>query len=160
MVIIFCYAPTSEERKDEFYEELQSAIDEIPERDMKIVIGDLNAKVGRNKRGTKNLMGVKGLDKVANANGKHFIGFCSTSNHVIGGTPFQHKDIHRYTRTSPCDNYKYQIDHIAIYEETRRTLRNVRNFRSTDIGSDHQLFIATLKLKLKAPSRNVDRIPR
>ena len=163
MSIIVCYAPTNdspEERKDEFYEELQSIIDEIPERDMKIVIGDLNAKVGRNNQGIENVMGVEGLGEVANENGAHFISFCSANNLIIGGTFFKQKDIHKYTWTSPCGNYKNQIDHIAINKERRRTLRNVRSYRGADIGSDHQLLIATLKLKLKAPNRNADRIPR
>ncbi|XP_068208486.1 uncharacterized protein [Palaemon carinicauda] len=48
MSFIVCYAPTNdfpEKRKDEYYEELQRVIDEIPEKDMKIVIGDFNAKL-------------------------------------------------------------------------------------------------------------------
>ena len=46
MSVMVCYAPTndsSEEMKDEYHEELQNVIDEIPERDVKIVIGDMNA---------------------------------------------------------------------------------------------------------------------
>ncbi|XP_068247682.1 uncharacterized protein [Palaemon carinicauda] len=72
---------------------------------------------------------------------------------------FQHKDIRKYAWTSPYGNYKNQIDHIAINHERRRTLRNVRSYRDADIGSDHQLLITTLKLKLKAPNRDVDRMP-
>ncbi|XP_068221963.1 craniofacial development protein 2-like [Palaemon carinicauda] len=137
-------------RKDEYYEELQSVIDEIPERDMRIVIGNSNAKVGRNNQGIENIMGIEGLGEVANENRAHFISFCSTNYLVIGGTLFQQKDIHRYKWIYPCGNYKLD----------RRTLRNVRSYRGADIGSDHQLLIATLKFKLKAPHRNVNPIPR
>ena len=59
MSVIVCYAPTNEspeEIKDEFYAELQNVIDEIPERDMKIVVSDMNAKVGRNN-GVEDVMG-------------------------------------------------------------------------------------------------------
>ncbi|XP_068208485.1 craniofacial development protein 2-like [Palaemon carinicauda] len=80
--IIVCYTPTNdspEERKDEYYEELLSVIDEIHVRDMKIVIGDFNAKVGRNNQGIENLMGIEGLDKFANENGAHFVSFCGKS---------------------------------------------------------------------------------
>ncbi|XP_068229081.1 craniofacial development protein 2-like [Palaemon carinicauda] len=73
-----CYAPTNdspEELNDEYYEELQNVIDEIPKRDMKIVIGDFNAKVGRNNQGIENVMGVEGLGEVANENGALLYGF-------------------------------------------------------------------------------------
>ena len=116
--------------------------------------------IGRNTQGIENVIGAEGLGEDANENGAHFISFCVANNLVIGGTLFPHKDIHKCTCISPCGNYKTQIDHIAINHERRRTLRNVRSYRGADIGSDHQLLIATLKLKLKAPNRNVDRVPR
>ncbi|XP_068235524.1 uncharacterized protein [Palaemon carinicauda] len=47
----------------------------------------------------------------------------------------------------------------AINKEKRTTLRNIRNYRDADIASDHYLLMATLKLKLKAPNINVDRMP-
>ncbi|XP_068227954.1 craniofacial development protein 2-like [Palaemon carinicauda] len=75
MSIIVCFAPTNnspEERKDEYYEELQSIIDEIPERYMKIEMGDFSGKVGRNNQGIENVMGVVGLGEVANENGAHY----------------------------------------------------------------------------------------
>ncbi|XP_068232081.1 craniofacial development protein 2-like [Palaemon carinicauda] len=87
MSIIVCYTQTNdshEERRDEYYEELLSVIVEIPERDMKIVIGDLNAKVGRNNQGMDNVMGVEGLGKVANEIEEYFISFCPANNLVIG----------------------------------------------------------------------------
>ncbi|XP_068232008.1 uncharacterized protein [Palaemon carinicauda] len=107
------------QKRDEYYEELQSVIAETLERDMKIMIGDFNAKAGRNNQGMEILMCVKGLGEVANQNGAHFKSFCSVNNIVIGGTLFQHKTIHEYTWTSPCGNYKNQIDHIANNKSLR-----------------------------------------
>ncbi|XP_068227967.1 craniofacial development protein 2-like [Palaemon carinicauda] len=120
MSLLVYYAPTNdspEEMKDEYYEELQNVIDEIPERGMEIVMGDLSAKVGRNNQGIENVMSVEGLGEVTNENRAHFMNFCSTNNLHIAVTVFQHKYIHKYTWTSPCDNYKNQIHHIAINKE-------------------------------------------
>ncbi|XP_068241177.1 craniofacial development protein 2-like [Palaemon carinicauda] len=89
MSIIICYAPTNdslEERKDEHYEEMQRVIDGIPERDIKFLIGDFNAKVGRNNQGIENVVGVESLGKVSNENDVHFISFCSANDLVIGDT--------------------------------------------------------------------------
>lgn len=53
--VIQCYAPTNtavEEEKEELYSSLQSLSDCTPRRDLKIIMGRLNAKVGEDN--TKN----------------------------------------------------------------------------------------------------------
>ena len=37
--------------KDDFYEQLQKVVDEVPRYDMLLVVGDLNAKVGQQQVG-------------------------------------------------------------------------------------------------------------
>lgn len=48
------YAPmhsTDDMAKDEFYKKLQNVFDDIPNHDLKILIGDFNAQLGGNSRG-------------------------------------------------------------------------------------------------------------
>ena len=48
--ILQCYAPTSaasDEEIENFYTSLQETIDTIRNRDIKIIIGDMNAKIGK-----------------------------------------------------------------------------------------------------------------
>ena len=50
VTLISAHAPTeekSEEVKEIFYNQLENIFDSIPRHDMKIVLGDFNAKVGK-----------------------------------------------------------------------------------------------------------------
>ena len=64
ITIIQCYAPTNNakpDEKEECYSKLQAVFDKAPNRDILIVMGDLNVKVGRNNASIERIMGKKGL---------------------------------------------------------------------------------------------------
>jgi hypothetical protein len=46
-----------------------------------------------------------------------------------------------------------QIDHIAISQKWRKSLLDTRNKRGADIGSDHHLVVAELRLKISASKK-------
>ena len=110
-------------------------------------MGDMNAKVGCDNSGRELIMGKHGLGDM-NENGEFFTDFCGLNDLVIGGTTFAHKDIHKVTWTSPDKSVKNQIDHIAISRRWRKTLRDVRAHRGAEIGSDHELIIAKLQVRI------------
>ena len=63
VTIIQCYAPNNMsdiEDKVHFCEQTQSAIDKVPARDMKILMGDLNVKVGTDNTNGDLIMGRQG----------------------------------------------------------------------------------------------------
>ena len=50
ITIIHCYAQTNSaefEEKDTFYQHLQTVIQKLPKRDIQVVTGDMNAKIGK-----------------------------------------------------------------------------------------------------------------
>lgn len=149
--IIQCYAPTNDSddtRKDEFYEQLQAVLETTPRHDMRIVMGDLNAKMGNNNTEHDRAMGREGCG-VMNENGERLAEFCTMHDLVIGGTLFQHKVIHKLTWHSPNGKDQNQIDHLMINGTWRRSLLDVKVKRGADIGSDHHLVTAVLRIKLK-----------
>ena len=114
-----CYAPTEEadtQTKDEFYEMLESTLSSCHKSDMKIVLGDFNAKVGADNSNLTHVMGKFGLPSNITDNGNRLIEMCSANQLYIGGTRFPHKKIHQYTWQSP-DGRRNQIDYILISQK-------------------------------------------
>ena len=61
---------------------------------------------------------------------------------------FLHKDIHLHTDTSSHSMHKDQIDHVAINGKLTRSINDARVMRGADVGSDLNLLVIKLKLKL------------
>ena len=159
MTIVQCYAPTNnaeEEVKERFYEQLQGVISKVGEHEVLIVGGDLNAKVGADDRRREMCMGKFGMGEM-NENGLLFSDFCMENSLVIGGTHFQHRDVHKYTWESPDGRTRNQIDHVTINRKWMASLKDVRTRRGADVNSDHVLVVARLKLSLRGVKRTVDR---
>ncbi|VDO57054.1 unnamed protein product [Schistosoma margrebowiei] len=151
MNIIQCYTPTNdsnEDIKDQFYERLQSVIEKCPRKDLTILMGDLNAKVGMDNTGYEDIMGRHRLGE-RNENGERFANLRAFNKLVLGGTMFLQKRIHKATWISPDHTTENQIDRICINKKFRRTMEDVRIRRGADVASDHHLIVANLKLKLE-----------
>ena len=129
-----------EEEKDVFYDQLQSAIDDTPSHDVLQVIGDLNAGTGSVNTDRERVLGKEGFGTINN-NRERLLEICQENNLVIGGSLFQHKDIHKITWKSPDGRTVSQIDHIIINQKWRRSLQDVKARRGADVGSDHTLVI-------------------
>ena len=151
VTFINCYAPTNVaevDTKADFYDELQKTLDGRTRRDTLIVTGDFNAKIGKDNTGRERIMGREGLGTM-NENGEMFVDFCVFNDLVIGGSVFQHKDIHKATWVSPDHHTVNQIDHITIDKKFRRSLQDTRVRRGADVASDHHLVVGRVRLKLK-----------
>jgi len=149
--VIQCYAPTNESEdqvKDEFYDHLQSVLDKCSEKDVNILMGDFNAKIGEDNTGYEDIMGKHGIG-VMSDNGERFLNTCALNKFVVGGSIFPHKRIHKATWVSPDNMTENQIDHLCIGTKFRRTIQDVRVKRGADVASDHHLVCAKVKLKLK-----------
>ena len=136
--IIQCYAPTNdgeEEDKNQFYSRLQKILEMYPEKDITVLMGDINAKIGPDNTGYEKVMGTHALGEM-NENGERFADLCALNNLVIGGSIFPHKRIHKSTWVSPDGVTENQIDHVCISRKFRRSLQDVRVRRGADVASD------------------------
>ena len=67
---------------------------------------------------------------------------------------FPHRLIHKYTWTSSAGTRpRAQLDHVLINRWWRRSLLDCRMCLGADIGSDHVLVVAKLRLKLASANR-------
>jgi hypothetical protein len=95
---------TSDDIKDSFYEELGRVFDQFPRYDMKILLGDFNAKVDREDF-FKPTIGNESSRESSNDNGVRVVNFASSKNLVVKSTVFPHRSIHKYTWTSPDETH-------------------------------------------------------
>ena len=149
--VIQVYAPTNDKDetiKEEFYSLLRKVLEKRKSKDITVLMGDFNAKIGDNNMGYEETMGKHGLGTM-NENGEMLANLCATNQLIIGGSLFPHKRIHKATWVSPDHKTENQIDHVCISNKFRSSLHDVKVFRGADVASDHHLLIAKLRLKLK-----------
>jgi hypothetical protein len=92
-ITVICVHALTEE-KDEtimnsFYDRLDRTYQKMPKHGIKIIIGDMNAKVGKDLIIPN--VGKFGLHDVSNDNGTRLADFSVTRNLVINSTMFPHK---------------------------------------------------------------------
>jgi endonuclease/exonuclease/phosphatase family metal-dependent hydrolase len=90
---------------------------------MKILLGDFNAKVGREDV-FKSTIGNESLHEINNNNGVRLVNFATSKNIRVKSTMFPLRNIHKYTWTSPDGKPHNQIDYILV---DRRRHSNVLN---------------------------------
>ena len=90
--VVVAYAPTedADDRvKDEFYQQLGSSFDVLPGHDVKILLGDFNARIGRDNSSWSGIIGAESLHETSNDNGLRLLDFCAMYQMTVGGTLFQ-----------------------------------------------------------------------
>ena len=81
--------------------------------------------------------------------GQRLMEFCQENAPVVANTIFQKHKRRLYTWTSPDGQHWNQIDYILCNWRWRSTIQSAKTRRGGNCGSDHELFIAKFRLKLK-----------
>ena len=77
------------------------------------------------------------------------IEFCQENALVIANTLFQQHKRRLYTWTSPDGQHRNEIDYILYSQRWRISIQSKKTRPGADCGSDHELVIAKIRLKLK-----------
>ena len=149
IMVIQAYAPTSsaeEAEVERLYEDQRDLLELTSKKDVLFIIGYWNAKIGSQE--TPRVTGKFGLG-VWNEAQQRLIKFCQENALVIANTLFQQHKRRLYTWTSPDGQHQHQIDYILCSQRWRNSIQSAKTRPGADCGSDHELLIAKLRLKLK-----------
>jgi hypothetical protein len=97
--VLNVHAPTedkSDDMKDCFYMELERVLDQFPKYYMKILIGDLNAKLGTEYT-IKLTIGNESLHEISNCNGVRVVKFAPSKSRIVKSNMFPHHSTHKHT---------------------------------------------------------------
>jgi hypothetical protein len=75
---------------------MERVFDKFPIYHMKILLGDFNAKVGREDI-FKPTIGNESLHEISDDNGVRLVNFATSKNLKVKSTIFPHRNIHKYT---------------------------------------------------------------
>ena len=94
--IIVGYGPNEDaakEEREEFYQQLQTVIDNTKANQEILILGDMNARVGNKNDSHCGVIGKEG-ESVETPNGDMLLDLCIRNNLKIANTFFKHKDIY------------------------------------------------------------------
>jgi len=72
------------------------------------------------------------LHQDSNDNGVSIVNFATSINLVVKSTMFLHRDIHKYTWTSPNGKTRNQTDHIMTDRRWHSSILDARSFKGAD----------------------------
>ena len=154
VTVISTYSPTegaSIIEAEDYYENLSTAVKDIPAHNMLYIVGDLNAHISPNGKWTSYHQGQP------NRNGKLLEDLLLERGLEICNTRFQKRKGKLWTYLSDMNQSKSQIDFIICRRKWRNSVKNCEAYNSFDsIGSDHRVVMARVKLSLrtsKTPKR-------
>ena len=150
ITMIQAYALTAtagEEIAEPFYEELERVAKKIPKGDITMMMGDFNAKVGR-QHITGPAVGPYGLGE-ANDAGERFRESCKEQELLLVNTWFKRHPRRLYTWKSPDGKIRNQIDYIAIHQEWKTSVIDCATYPGADCDTGHHLLVATTRLRLR-----------
>jgi len=121
---------------------------EISKKNVVILCGDWNAKIGKTSVEWQDIIGNYGFGE-RNERGERLLQFAMENDLDVANTLFKHKDCRKWTWRSPDGKSHNMIDLVLIKRKWKRALQQCRSFQGADIDSDHSLVLCNIKIRLQ-----------
>ena len=160
--LISAYAPTmtnEEEEKERFYQQLHSIILSVPITDKLIILGDFNARVGKDTKIWNKVIGRHGMGST-NSNGTMLLSLCAEHKLVISNTTFDQPESHIGSWQHPRSKRWHLIDYVITRQRDQRDVSIARAYRGADCDTDHKLIRARVSFTIEPRHQNQTKAPK
>lgn len=154
LTLISVYGPTmqrTQKEKERFYENLGECVDDA-KNDSIIILGDFNARVGKDWLLWPSVLGKHGVGNM-NSNGLMLLEFCSRYQLTIMGSMFQLKDSLKTTWQHLRSKHWHQIDHVLANKTAIQHITVTKVNTKADCLTDHRLLICNSKCSFRILSK-------
>ena len=151
LTLLSVYAPTLDSDdavKDSFYDILDSTIHRTPHDDKLIILGDFNARVGKDQHLWEGILGRHGIGNM-NSNGLRLLSLCSEHNMVVTNTLYQMKNKYKTSWMHPRSKHWHLLDYVLVRQRDQNEVLHTRAMRGAECSTDHNLIRTKLRLKIR-----------
>ena len=156
ITIFSVYAPTldaDDNIKEEFYRLLDRELTNVPQNDKLLLLGDFNARVGKDHNVWRKVIGKEGLGS-CNPNGHLLLGLCAEHHLVVTNTIFRQRNRYKTTWMHPRSKNWHILDYVITRQHGLQDILITRSMPSADdCWTDHRLVISKLRISLKTKTR-------
>ena len=148
--VIWAYSSKNEcpeEKVNQFYTDLRSITENIPQHNFFILLGDLNAKLTSPDVNFS-------YDNETNRNGDKLLEYMEEFNLFSASNNFMKPKGQLWTFEYPF-GLRAQLDYILFRKKWKNSVKNTRSYSSfSSVGSDHRIVSSTVKLSLRASKKS------
>lgn len=158
--LISAYAPTlmaEQHDKEVFYSHLDTLLSQVPRSNKIILLGDFNARIGRDHLVWDKVIGKDGTGKT-NSNGEMLLTKCAEHKLTITNTLFRQKDRKKTSWRHPRSGHWHLIDYIVVRQADAIDVQLTRAVESSDAcWTDHRLIMSLMSFKIQPKKRRTEK---
>ena len=139
-----------QETKEAFYRSLSNLLSETPPADKLIILGDFNARVGKEHALWPQTLGKFGRGKM-NSNGEMLLTMCAEYGLAITNTFFDYPDKWYHSWKHPRSKHPTLLDYIITRRCDQKDFRSTRAMRGAECSTDHFMIRSKCNIKPKPP---------
>ncbi|KAL2090150.1 hypothetical protein ACEWY4_014838 [Coilia grayii] len=154
--VVSAYAPTldsQDEDKETFYAALDQVLSNIPKEDKILLLGDFNARVGKDHQLWSGTLGKEGVGNV-NSNGTLLLSKCAEHELIITNTLFRQRNRFKTSWMHPRSKCWHLIDYVIVRARDRKDVNITRAMTcADDCWTDHRLIRSIMNIQLQPKKR-------